>query len=93
VVPGPTLGALAGRRRAAQYGLASNHDPDEDEPMFTQNLDSSAMYRTLARGCGSARARTYRTSQQDHAAQRYGERRELTRSRHLAGAGEHARKR
>jgi hypothetical protein len=61
--------------------------------MFTQNLDSSATYRTLARGCGSAWARTYRTSQLDHASQRYGQRRELTRSRHLGGTGERARKR
>jgi hypothetical protein len=72
---------------------ATHSDPDEDAPMFTQNLDSSATYRTIARGCGSAWARTYRASQQDHAVQRYGERREQTRTRHLGSALEAAAKR
>ena len=61
--------------------------------MFTQNLDSAATYRTLARGCGSAWTRTYRASQQDHAIQRYGERREHTRSRRYGVAPEGVAKR
>jgi hypothetical protein len=61
--------------------------------MFTHNLDASATYRTLARGCGSGWARTYRVSQQGHAARRYGERREVTRSRQLGSTSESPAKR
>ena len=36
--------------------------------MFTHDLDSTASYRTLARGFGSGFARAYRASQRDCAA-------------------------
>jgi hypothetical protein len=35
--------------------------------MFIQDLDSTASYRTLARGYGSGFARAYRASQRDRA--------------------------
>jgi hypothetical protein len=35
--------------------------------MFIQDLDSTASYRTLARGHGSGFARAYRASQRDRA--------------------------
>jgi hypothetical protein len=45
--------------------------------MFTKDLDSTAIYRTLARGSGCGWARTYQVSQQDLVGYRNPQRRDL----------------
>jgi hypothetical protein len=56
--------------------------------MFTQDLDSTAMYRTLARGSGCGWARTYQVSQQDLVGCRNPQRRDLGRPLRLNSTSE-----
>jgi hypothetical protein len=61
--------------------------------MFTQDLDATASYRSLARGSGCGWARAYQVSQQHHTGDRNPQHRDLRRSWRLSSTSEATAKR
>lgn len=88
-----TLGLVVPGASGPEDGSATKTIPTRRSQMFTQDLDATASYRSLARGSGCGWARAYQVSQQHHAGDRNPQHRDLRRSWRLSSTSEPTAKR